>query len=127
MSVTTTKGYSPMEMKKRVTISSKRQLTIPKKFFSTLGFDTEAECIVRGNELIIRPIKSNASGEFAEQILEDLIRQGYRDDELLERFKAAQREIRPAVEAALVKAEQAARGETEYFSYEDVFSPEDEK
>ena len=37
------KGSIPMEMKK-ISISEKRQITIPQKFFTMLGFDTEAEC-----------------------------------------------------------------------------------
>ena len=36
------KGSIPMEMKK-ISISEKRQITIPQKFFSILCFDTEAE------------------------------------------------------------------------------------
>lgn len=42
------KGGISMESKK-VSISSKRQITIPQKFFTLLGFNTEAECIMRGN------------------------------------------------------------------------------
>ena len=38
MSVTMMKGRVPMEMKK-VSISAKRQITIPQKFFTMLGFD----------------------------------------------------------------------------------------
>lgn len=37
------KGSVLMEMKK-VSISAKRQITIPQKFFFMLGFDAEAEC-----------------------------------------------------------------------------------
>ena len=59
------KGSASMESKK-VSISSKRQITIPQKFFTLLGFNTEAECIMRGNELVLRPVKENTSGEFAE-------------------------------------------------------------
>ena len=88
------KGSASMESKK-VSISSKRQITIPQKFFTLLGFNTEAECIMRGNELVLRPVKENTSGEFAEQILADLIRQGYSGEELLEKFKQTQRKIRP--------------------------------
>lgn len=50
------KGSASMESKK-VSISSKRQITIPQKFFTLLGFNTEAECIMRGNELVLRPLK----------------------------------------------------------------------
>ena len=55
--------------RKILSISSKRQITIPQKFYQTLGFGDEAECVMRGNELVIRPIKTVDGGEFAEQIL----------------------------------------------------------
>ena len=55
MSASAMKNRAPME-RKRVAISAKRQITIPQKYFKSLGFDTEAECIVRGNELVLRPV-----------------------------------------------------------------------
>lgn len=122
MSIATMKGDISME-KKKISISSKRQITIPQNFFSMLGFDTEAECMIRGNELVIRPVKTG-TGEFAEQILEDLIQQGYSGSDLLERFKKAQKEVRPAVEALLTEAEKAAASKSEYVSYEEVFGEE---
>ncbi len=126
MPVTTMKGDVPMEMK-RVSISAKRQITIPQKFYTMLGFNKEAECIVRGNELIIRPVKANAGGEFAEQILADLIVQGYGGSELLERFKKMQSQVRPAVEAMLTEAEQAASSKSDYIPYDEVFNTEERK
>lgn len=126
MSVAIMKGSVPMEMKK-VSISAKRQITIPQKFFTMLGFDTEAECMVRGNELVIRPTKTNSGGEFAEQILADLIAQGYSGDDLLARFKIAQKEVRPAVEEMLAEAEQVAGSKSEFATYDDVFGAEEEE
>lgn len=126
MPVAIMKGSVPMEMKK-VSISAKRQITIPQKFFTMLGFDTEAECMVRGNELVIRPTKTNSGGEFAEQILADLIAQGYSGDDLLARFKSAQKEVRPAVEEMLAEAEQVAGSKSEFATYEDVFGAEEEE
>lgn len=120
-----TKGGAPMEMK-RLSISAKRQITIPQKFFAMLGFDKEAECTVRGNELVIRPARSSAGGEFAEQILADLIDKGYSGNDLLERFKEAQSQVRPAVEAMLVEAEQVASSKSGCITYEDVFGMEEE-
>ena len=120
------KGSASMESKK-VSISSKRQITIPQKFFTLLGFNTEAECIMRGNQLYLRPFKENTSGEFAEQILADLIRQGYSGEELLEKFKQTQRKIRPAVEAMLSEADRVAESKSGGYSLEDVFGTEDEK
>ncbi len=124
MSVSVAKGRIPMEMKK-LSISAKRQITIPQKFFTMLGFDTEAECTVRGNELIIRPVRNNTGGEFAEQILADLIAQGYSGNDLLEHFKKAQGQIRPAMETMLMEAEKVASSESGYITYEDVFDTEE--
>ena len=104
----------------------KGQLTIPQKFFEALGFSTEAECILRGNEIVLRPVREQGGGEFAEQILADLIAQGFSGDQLLTEFKKMQKKVRPAVEAMLTQAEQAARGESESSSYEDVFGTEEE-
>ena len=112
--------------RKTIRISEKRQLTIPQKFYEALGFSTEAECILRGNEIVLRPVKEQGGGEFAEQILADLIKQGLSGNKLLEEFKKARKKVRPAVEAMLAQAEQAARGEGESCSYDDVFGSEDE-
>ncbi len=124
MPATIMKGSIPMETKK-ISISAKRQITIPQKFFTMLGFDAEAECMVRGNELVIRPAKANTGGEFAEQILADLISQGYSGMELLDRFKKAQKEVHPAVEEMLAEAEKVANSEAGYESYDDVFGTEE--
>ena len=124
MSTATLKS-TPVTDRKIVSISSKRQITIPQKFFSLLGFADEAECLVRGNELVIRPARTASGGEFAEMILADLISQGFGGDELLARFKETQAKVRPAVEAMLSDAEKAANGTAEYSTYDDVFGTEE--
>ena len=123
MSVTVAEGVS-MD-KKIVKISSKRQITIPMSYFSKLGFSDKAECTVRGNELVIRPAKEMSGGEFAEQILADLIKQGVSGEELLLQFKLKQAQIRPAVEKMIAKAEEVAAGTGEYVSYDDIFGEEE--
>ena len=107
--------------KKRVAISSKRQITIPQKFFSELGFESEAECILRGNEIILRPIRAQDDGDFSDLILEELLAEGYTGNALLSEFRKRQKKIRPAVEAMLEEADQIAKGEAKGYSYEDVF------
>ena len=119
------KGGSAVE-KKIVSISSKRQITIPQKFFTMLGFSDEAECILKGNELVIRPARQYAGGEFAEQILAELIKQGVSGEELLRQFKIKQAQVRPAVEAMIAEAEEAARGSGEYSTYDDIFGDAEE-
>ena len=125
MNTVVTKGAGIMDIKK-VSISAKRQITIPQKFFIQLGFDDEAECVVRGNELVIRPVRNNAGGEFAEQILADLIRQKLSGDELLRKFKEAQKKVRPAVEDLLEEASKAASSDSGFETYDDVFGSEEE-
>ena len=61
-----------------------------------------------GNEIVLRPVREQGGGEFAEQILADLIAQGFSGDQLLTEFKKMQKKVRPAVEAMLTQAEQAA-------------------
>lgn len=111
---------------KKVRISAKRQVTIPQKFFTMLGFDTEAECMVRGDELILRPARINSGGELSEQILEDLIGQGYSGKELLSNFRKARKEVRPAVEAMLAEAGETACSKDKGVSYEEIFGVEEE-
>lgn len=110
--------------KKVISISSKRQMTIPRKFFEQLGFSHDAECFLRGDELVVRPLKV-MDGDLSAEILSDLIKQGYSGDDLLNRFKLMQKKVRPAIEMILDEAEMAAEGMGEYYSIEDVFDQED--
>lgn len=115
----------PVMDKKIVSISSKRQITIPQKYFAALGFTDEAECILRDGEIIIRPARIMSGGEFAEQILTELVSAGFSGDELVAEFKRRQAQIRPAVEKLIDEADAVAEGCGEYFTYDDVFGRED--
>ena len=106
--------------RKILSISSKRQITIPQKFYQTLGFGDEAECVMRGDELVIRPVKTVSGGEFAE-----LIAEGLSGEELLSKFKEKQAQVRPAVEAMLSDAEKVAERNGKFATYDDVFGTED--
>ena len=123
---TVVKGKTSME-RKILSISSKRQITIPQKFFTLIGFGDEAECILRGNELILRPARNPSGGEFAEQILSELIDDGLSGKELLAEFKKRQEKIRPAVVMMIEEAENVASGTGEFFTYDDVFGAEEDE
>ncbi|WP_214658900.1 AbrB/MazE/SpoVT family DNA-binding domain-containing protein [Candidatus Formimonas warabiya] len=97
-----------MNERKRITVSQKRQITIPKKFFQMLGISDEVECFIKNNSLIIKPVHREYSGEFAEEILQDLISQGLSGQELLEKFREINKKVRPAVEALIAEADRAA-------------------
>ena len=109
---------------KRIKISSKRQITIPQQFFDSLGFADEAECSLKDGALIIRPVRQNG-GEFAEQILADLLAQGYQGDELLAKFKETQSKVRPAVERMIQEADALAMKKDGGVSLEELFDAED--
>ena len=122
MSVTIKRGAGMDN--KRIKISSKRQVTIPQQYFDYLGFGKEAECILKDGELIIKPVKNNG-GEFAEEILADLLAQGYAGDELLAQFKAAQSKVRPAVEKLIDEADKLAMKKDGAISFEELFDSEE--
>ena len=110
---------------KRVTITSKRQFTIPQKFFNELGFEREAICTMGEGMLIIQPVANEQGSDFAEQILADLIKEGFVGDKLLAEFKTRQSKVRPAIERLLEQAKEAANGRGEYSTYDDIFAAED--
>lgn len=117
---------SPRSMeRKMIRISGKRQITIPQKYYDKLGFDTEAECILRGNELVIRPVSERSGGELAEAVLADLIAKGYQGETLLARFKDAQKKIRPAVETMIHEADRLAASDEKSPSLNDLFGTEE--
>ena len=58
--------------------------------------------------LILTPIRNDNSA-FAEEILEDLIKQGYSGEDLLIEFKKINRKVRPAVEKLINEADAIAK------------------
>lgn len=75
---------------------------------------------MRRSELIFCSVENETGGEFAEQILSDLIAKGFSGEELLQKFKERQAQVRPAVEAMIAQAEGAAQGTEAYESYEEL-------
>ena len=100
-------GDGQME-KRRINISSKRQITIPAKYFDSLGLDKELDCIYSKDMLILLPVKKEDPA-FAEEILQDLIEQGFSGEKLLTEFKKANRKVRPAVEKLIEEADEIAK------------------
>jgi AbrB family looped-hinge helix DNA binding protein len=98
----------PMTEIKRIKVSEKRQITIPKKFFDQLNIKDEVDVFVKNGELIVRPASRPDHG-FATEILKDLVSQGYEGHQLIEEFTRLQSQIRPAVEEMIAEADQTAR------------------
>ncbi|MDD2215964.1 MAG: AbrB/MazE/SpoVT family DNA-binding domain-containing protein [Eubacteriales bacterium] len=111
--------------RKTIRISEKRQITIPQKFFEALGFGREAECALQDGVITIRPVKERDGGEFAEEILADLISQGFEGQDLIERFKEQNRRIRPAVERLVAEADDLVKAGKGKKSLDELFGTED--
>lgn len=112
--------------RKIISVSSKRQITIPQKYFKELGFSNEVECILQNNAIVIRPIRENSGSEFSEQILADLIVQGVSGQDLLVKFKEMSKKIAPAMDKLISEADSIAKGEKKGATMEDIFEVEDE-
>lgn len=106
---------------KRISVSSKRQITIPKEFYDSLNISDEVMCRVVDGELVIRPIGEEV--DFSKFILQDLINEGYEaGNELLQEFSRRKSQIRPALNQMIVES----RDNKTYSNTEDFFSELDE-
>ena len=114
-----------MTERKIISVSIKRQLTIPQKYYEALGFDNEAECILQEDGLLIRPLRSAEGGEFSEQILADLIAQGFEGSVLLAKFSEYIRAVRPAVLRMIEDAEEYVKSGKGEISRETLFGGDD--
>lgn len=100
-------AQGPKKKSRRIAISNKRQITVPKEYYDYLEMDTEANIELEGNKIVITPVRET-NDDFSEFILKDLIDEGYGGDELLQEFNRRKNNIRPAVEAWLKDAHENA-------------------
>ncbi|WP_274653796.1 AbrB/MazE/SpoVT family DNA-binding domain-containing protein [Paenibacillus humicola] len=95
---------------RRARVSQKRQVTIPQKLFEQAGIKDEVEFSIKGNNIIMRPVRENMGSDyFADLILADLIKEGYTGEELLAKFREKQGELHAAVKQLIADSEEAAR------------------
>lgn len=106
---------------KRITITSKRQITLPKKFYDQLGFNTDVECILKEDGIFLRPLRVGPT-DFSEEILADLIAQGFSGEKLLKEFKHQTAKLRPAVLSLIAEADTLAQSPNGSKTIEEIFS-----
>lgn len=82
---------------RRVKVSKQRQVNIPKDFYDALNLTDEAIIEFNGKELIIRPAEYEVV-DFSEDILRDLVSQGYSGQELVNNFSRIKAEVPRALE-----------------------------
>lgn len=110
---------------KRISVSSKRQITIPLEYCKALNIENEVECIMKNNSIIIRPVIDTTQDNFADLILEDLIKEGYKGKELLEEFKKRKEKLRYAINEIQNEADKVAEDEAPYKTMDEIFNEED--
>lgn len=87
-----------MNKKRRVRISSQRQLTIPKEFYTEMNLADEAMIEFTGKEIIIRSAEQEVV-DFSTDILKDLVAKGISGEELIGEFTRIKASIPQALEA----------------------------
>ena len=93
---------------------------------NTWMLNTELDCIYSNNMLILTPAAHEDSA-FAEEILADLIQQGYSGDALLTEFKNISRKVRPAVEKLIEETDKIAEAaSTNYIDITDELFDDEE-
>ena len=110
---------------KIVSISGKRKITIPQELIKALDFNNQAECVMQKDAITIRPIRENTGSDFSEQILSDLITQGFSGQQLLTKFREMSKQIAPAMDKLIDEADSIAKGEIDSATMSDIFGMED--
>ena len=110
--------------RKIISISKKRQITIPLQFYKSLELGNEAECTLENGKLVIRPIRLEPS-EFSVEILKDLVAQGYSGKKLVQAFEDQSKKVKQAVTCMLKEADAIAAGEIKTAGFDDIFGAGD--
>lgn len=110
------KGSVHLMKPKRISVSSKRQITIPKEFYDELKIVDEVICQVIDGELVIKPVAETI--DFSHLILRELINEGYEaGEELLQEFAYRKSAMKPALQEMIT----SERNHKVYSSTEDFF------
>lgn len=110
---------------KRISVSVKRQITIPIEYYNALNIGDEVECMMVDNSIVIKPVKDNSLDEYAEFILKDIIEEGYKKEEILEEFKKRRNELKYAAKEIVKEMNKVAEESEKYATMEDVFGEEE--
>ncbi|MCD5413953.1 MAG: AbrB/MazE/SpoVT family DNA-binding domain-containing protein [Clostridiales bacterium] len=110
--------------RKIIRVSGKRQITIPQKYFEKLDLNDEVECVLEENAIIIRNIPKTTMYDFSENILSDLIEQGFTGKELLFKFKEVSKKIEPALDKMIKEADILAKSKDAVVTMSDIFDME---
>lgn len=107
---------------KKISVSAKRQMTIPKQFYDELQLGDEVVCQIIDGALLIKPVPQDL--DFSEFILNDLIKEGYEaGEEMMKEFAYRKSQINATVQ----KMMEETRDYKTYASAEELFNALDEE
>ena len=109
--------------RKIISMTGKRQITIPLKFYEKLHFGKEVECYLTNDAVVLRPL-FYSDQSFATEILKDLVAQGYGGDELLSKFEEEYVNIKKAIGRLIDEADDIAAGKRGSATSKDIFGEE---
>ena len=112
---------------KRISVSEKRQITIPKEYYEALNIGNEIECSMVDNCIIIKPVTENSLDEFSEYILKDIIKEGYKNEEIVKEFIKRREELKKATQKFNQNIDKQAKSINKLPTFKDVFGEGDDK
>lgn len=110
---------------KRISVSLKRQITIPIEYYNALNIGDEVECLMVDDSIIIKPVKENSLDEYSEYILKEIIEEGYKNEEILEEFKKRRSKLQYSVKQLMKEMDEIAEESEKYATIEDIFGKEE--
>ena len=110
---------------KKISVSVKRQITIPIEYYNALKIGDEVECMLVDDSIVIKPIKENSLDEYSELILKDIIEEGYKKEEILEEFKKRRNELKYAAKEMVKEMDKVAEESEKYATMKDIFGKEE--
>lgn len=110
---------------KKISVSVKRQITIPIEYFNALNIGDEVECTLVDDSIVIKPVRDNSLDEYSELILKDIIEEGYKKEKILEEFKKRRNELKYAAKEMVKEMDKVAEESEKYSTIDDVFGEEE--
>lgn len=98
----------PKVKPKKISVSVKRQITIPIEYYNALNIGDEVECMMVDDSIVIKPVKDNSLDEYSEFILKDILEEGYKKEEILEEFKKRRNELKYAAKEMVKEMDKVA-------------------
>ena len=111
---------------KKISVSEKRQITIPKEFFDALNIGKEIECSIANNCIIIKPVVDTSLDEFSEYILKDILNDGIANENILNEFKKRKEKLKKAAKKYNADIDKEIENQDNLICAEDVFDKGDE-